>query len=497
MSSKPIRVNETKPQDTFPVHSGGGAPTVPRKTRRWLYVGIAVILAAIAGWLLGAGSKVKEGVAFVAGMEEYVYGYPLVMMDVTRQVTTAAANAGEYSAPINQFARIRTYVSPDFKNVVRISVNSLWSFGFIDLAQEPAIVSLPDMGDRYIVMQALNMWTDDFGSAGTRTNGGKAANYLIAGPKWNGTTPKDVEQVFKCNTRYAWVLVQMAAASPADFPAIHAKQDQLQITPLSQWGTNYTPPTNVPVDSSVDLTATPFDQVNLMSGATFFNRLAQLLVDNPPQPGDERMIEALKKLGVEPGKPFDPSKVDPSILEGINKAPAFVNMQFETGPYAMKTVNGWLNILDLGAYGTDYQTRAFIAYVGLGALQKEDAVYPSAFVDGNGMALDGSHKYVMHFDKGQLPPSKVGVWSISPYRGNFYIKNAINRYGILSSMPLKYNPDGSLEVYLQRDSPGTDKESNWLPIPPSGMFNLTVRSYQPEQSFLDGTYKLPPVTKVD
>ncbi len=129
-------------------------------------------------------------------------------------------------------------------------------------------------------------------------------------------------------------------------------------------------------------------------------------------------------------------------------------------------------------------------------MSKEDAVYPTAFVDSTNTALDGSHKYVMHFEKGGLPPSKPEVWSISPYRGNFYVHNSLNRYGILSSMPLKYNADGSLDIYMQKDSPGVDKESNWLPIPPSGMFNLTVRSYQPGEALLDGSYKLPPVVRV-
>jgi hypothetical protein len=455
------------------------------------------VVALIAGWMLGGGNKAKEAVAYVAGLEEYVYGYPLVMMDVTREVLTAAPTSGEYSAPINQFSRIRSYVSPDFKNVVRISVNSLWSHGFLDLDKEPMVVSVPDMDGRYIVVQGLNMWTEDFMSAGTRTNGGKAASYLVAGPKWSGTPPKGIDQVFKCTTRYAWVLVQMSAASPTDFPAIHVKQDQLKITPLSAWGTNYTPPATVPVDPNVDLTATPFTQVQLMTGAVFFDRLAKAMVENPPNPADSRMIEVLKKLGVEAGKPFDASKLDPGVLQGINAVPFEVNKLFEAGPYSMKTANGWINMLNLGAYGTDYQTRAYVAFMGLGALTKEDAVYPCAFVDSTGTALDGSRKYVMHFEKGGVPPSKVGVWSISQYRGNFYVRNSLNRYGILSSMPLKYNVDGALDVYLQRDSPGPDKESNWLPIPPSGSFNLTVRSYQPEQSLLDGSYKLPPVTGVD
>jgi hypothetical protein len=475
--------------------TGSDAKTKP-KASLYLIILALVVLALLAGWFIRGGKTVKETAAFLVGSEEYVYGYPIVLMDATRKVMTAAPTAGEYSAPINQFQRLRTYVSPDFKNVVRISVNSLWSTGFLDLDKEPMIVTSPDMGDRFIVVQAMDMWTDNFMSVGSRTNGGKAGSYLIAGPKWSGTPPKDVDQVFKSDTRYAWVLVQMSAASPADFPAIHIKQDELKITPLSAWGTNYVPPANVPVDPNVDLTDTPFDQVKLMSGATFFNRLAQVLADNPPRPADAKMVEGLKRLGVEPGKPFDATKADPAILDGINKAPAFVNMQFETGPFSMKTVNGWITVLDVGAYGTDYQTRAFLAYVGLGALSKEDCVYPSAFVDSNGMALDGSNKYVMHFEKGGLPPSKMNVWSISPYRGNFYVKNSLNRYGILSGMPLKFNSDGSLDIYLQRDSPGTDKESNWQPTPPSGMYNLTVRSYQPGEALLNGTYKLPPVVKV-
>ena len=456
-----------------------------------------MVIAAGALWTgCRARDRVQEGVAYLVGMQEYVYGFPLVMMDVTREVLTASATSGEYKAPINQLARLRKYVDPDFKDVVRISVNSLWSHGFLDLDAEPMIVSVPDTKARYTVVQGLNMWTDVFMSAGTRTNGGKAGRYLIAGPKWKGTAPTDVTETFRSSTRYAWVLVQMSAGSPADYPEIHALQDQLTITPLSAWGKPYTPPATVPVDSHADLTATPFDQVRLMTGATFFSRLARALADNPPYAEDGTMIARLKRLGVEPGKPFDPTKVDPDILKGINKAPWEVWKQFAIGPYDMQAKNGWINMLNLGRYGSDYNTRAFIAYMGLGALGKEDAVYPSAFVDAAGTAFDGGSKYVMHFEKDGVPPSKVGVWSISPYRDNFYVRNRLERYGILSSMPLKYNADGSLDVYIQATSPGADKESNWLPCPPSGSFNLTIRSYQPKESLLDGSYVLPAVVKV-
>jgi hypothetical protein len=182
-------------------------------------------IAALVVVFLSSGASawsLREGAGYLLGEEEYVYGFPLVMMDVTREVTTAASKPGEYAAPINQFARIRTYVNPDFDNVVRISVNSLWSFGFVDLDREPMIITVPDAGDRYLVMQALNMWTDDFASVGTRTPATKSGDFLIAGPKWTGTAPSDVKATFRSSTRYAWVLVQISAASPADFPAINA-----------------------------------------------------------------------------------------------------------------------------------------------------------------------------------------------------------------------------------------------------------------------------------
>jgi hypothetical protein len=160
----------------------------------------------------------------------------------------------------------------------------------------------------------------------------------------------------------------------------------------------------------------------------------------------------------------------------------------------MKNVNGWVNLTNLGRYGTDYETRAGVAFVGLGADLKEDTIYPSAYVDGDGNRFDGANKYVLHFEKDQFPPTNA-TWSVSQYQGNFYVVNALNRYAIAPWMPLKYNADGSLDIYLQAESPGPDKESNWLPIP-AGPFNLTARNYFPKQAAYDGSYKLPPVKKV-
>ncbi|SRR5713101_7521638 len=208
------------------------------------------------------------------------------------------------------------------------------------------------------------------------------------------------------------------------------------------------------------------------------------------------MLEKLKKFGIEPSKEFDTSKLDRAIIKGLNDAPGEVWLKFQQGPYDTPAVNGWINILNIGRYGTDYDTRALIAWLGLGAPTSDDAVYPSAFVDGDGNVLDGGAKYILHFGRGELPPSASGVWSVSPYRGNFYVRNSINRYGILSGMPLKYNADGSLDIYIQATTPGADKEANWLPCPPSLPFNLTIRAYQPSKPLLDGSYKIPPVKRV-
>src|SRR5262249_352325 len=254
----------------------------------------------------------------------------------------------------------------------------------------PLVVSHPDTKGRYIVIQLMNMWTDDFGSIGSRTTGTGAGRFLVAGPKWNGAAPSDIRETYRCSTRFAWVLVQLSAVGPQEFPAVNAREDQLRVTPLSAGSTPYPPPNNVAVDPAVDLTATPYDQVRLMTGEMFFKRLAMLLKDNPPYAADGRRIEWLKRLGIEPGREFNTSRLDRAIIKGLNRAPGEVWLKFQEGLYEAPTVNGWVSVLNTGRYGTDYNTRALIAWLGLGALTSDDAVYPSAFVDGAGKVLDGA-----------------------------------------------------------------------------------------------------------
>jgi hypothetical protein len=452
---------------------------------------------AIAGDIKALKEDVREKVAYILGLESYVYGYPMVVMDVTREVLTAAPapNSEGTAAPINQLAKMPHYVSLYFTKVVRISLNSLWTTGWLDLDKEPIVVSVPDTRDRYYVFSVMNMWTDVFGSIGKRTTGTAPGNFLIAGPEWQGTAPTNIKETYRSSTRYAWLLGQTQANGPDDFAAVNAIQAGYKLTPLNAWGKPYTSPAKVPVDNKVNILKTPPNQVAAMDAETFFRRLALAMKDNPPYPADGPALEKLKKLGVEPGKDFAIGKIDPAIARGLQRAVKEAPTKLAEGTIKMKNVNGWIRPADLGRYGTDYDTRAGIAMAGLGADLQEDTIYPIAFVDGDGKRLDSANKYVLRFDKGRLPPTNA-TWSVSLYQGPNYVPNDLDRYDIAPWMPLDYGAGGSLDIYIQAASPGKDKEANWLPTPASGEFNIVIRNYWPKQEALDGTYKNPPIKKI-
>ena len=455
------------------------------------------IRSALLGEFSDLTDDAREEAAYYVGLESYVFGYPLVVMDVTRAVLTAAPapNGEGTAAPINQLAKMPHYVSPYFTNVVRISLNSLWTTGWLDLEKEPIVLSVPDTHGRYYVFSVMNMWTDVFASIGKRTTGTAPGSFLIAGPNWNGTSPVGIKETFRSSTRYAWALGQTQANGPDDFAAVNALQAEYKLTPLSAWGTPYSPPANVPVDGSVALTPTPPIQVANMDAGTFFNRLAMVMKDNPPRPADANAVWKLAKLGIVSGVKFDIEQIDPAVARGLKRAVKEVQGLMNEGTTKIKNVNGWIRPPNLGRYGTDYETRAGIAMAGLGADLQEDTIYPLAFVDGDGNRLDSANKYILHFDKGQLPPTNA-TWSVSLYQGPNYVPNPLNRYDIAPWMALNYGPDGSLDIYIQKESPGKDKEANWLPAPPTGEFNVIIRNYWPKEEALNGAYVNPPIKRV-
>jgi hypothetical protein len=235
-----------------------------------------------------------------------------------------------------------------------------------------------------------------------------------------------------------------------------------------------------------------------MPAAKYFAYAAELLKVNPPHITDEPIIARLKRIGVEPGKSFDFAKLDPAVQKALANVPADAQalMKWKV-PTMAKVVNYWsMNTDTMGVYGNYYLKRAIVTQMGLGANVPEDAIYPLNLGDETGSPLNGTNKYVLHFDKSQLPPVSA-FWSVTLYDSEgFQVANTLNRFAVSSWMPFKYNADGSLDLYFQNESPGGGREANWLPAP-KGAFNVTMRLYAPKEDALTGKWYPPAVTKVE
>src|SRR6266511_3983343 len=254
--------------------------TYGRRAQRWTLAVVGAALLASAG---GCG-LVQEGRAWLYGLEAYSYGFPLIMMDLTKDAATAVPTAGEVTAPVNQFSVMTHYPDASFRAVVRTGLDTLFAVAWADLAKEPLVLSVPDTNGRYYVIALFDLWSNVFASIGKRTTGTDAANFLIAGPGWQGTPPADVKQTFRSPTRFVWVNGQMQANGPQDYAVVNALQKQYKLTPLSAWGQLYAPPAEVPVAAGVDAKTPPLVQVQKMDAGAYFGRLARLMKDNPAAP---------------------------------------------------------------------------------------------------------------------------------------------------------------------------------------------------------------------
>ncbi|MGZ7194468.1 MAG: DUF1254 domain-containing protein [Halobacteriota archaeon] len=430
----------------------------------------------------------------------YVFGYPLVLMDATKaQQTAASAPTPDGSrAPVNQFVRATTPPNASFTSVVTANVDTLYASAWLNLTTEPIVLNVPDTTGRYYMMPILSAWTDVFSSPGTRTTGTNASNFAIVGPGWNGTLPSGLTKV-EAPTETAWIVGRTQLNGPADVPAVTALQAQYNLTPLSSWGTNYTPPTNVPVNPGANTTAPPSAQVANMTPSTFYGRMATLMVANPPSTADKPVVDQMARIGLIPGRPFDwnglNATMQNAVAQGAKDGLALVNAS-SLKPPGIVFKNGWGFNYGLGSYGTNYTLRAGTAWLGLGANLPEDAFYPATYVNANGTALTGAHTYVIHFAANGTPPVNA-FWSITMYNSrNFLVNNSLDRYAIAQHLGnLTYNADGSLDIYVQNTSPGLDKEANWLPAP-SDEFHLVMRLYWPQEAVLNGSWVPPAVQQV-
>jgi hypothetical protein len=467
--------------------------------------------AATAGMLtLFAGSSIstlaRAGLGefnFGEGLEDfwlatnaYVYGYPLVTMEMTRRVITNVPAVEGTRGPMGQFIKLRQYPDASFRDVTAPNADTLYTTAFIDVGNEPWVISIPDMKDRYFLFPMLDGWTNVFQVPGKRTTGTKAQTYAITGPGWKGTLPAGVKE-YKAPTSIVWILGRIyCTGTPEDYAAVHVLQDQCKLVPLSAWGKPYTPPAGT-VDPSIDMKTAVREQVNRMDAVSYFALLADLMKRNPPAAADAPELSKVAKIGLVAGKDFDASKLNADFAKRIPQVGfGRIMLQFKVNK-AVKDINGWAFDTETGIYGTSYLNRALVTAIGLGANRIQDAVYPTSLKDAEGKEYSGANKYVMHFPKGKLPPVS-GFWSLTMYDADyFFVANPINRYAISARQHLKTNRDGSVDLYIQNESPGADKESNWLPAP-EGKFVLMLRMYWPHQkspSIINGTWAPPAVRK--
>ena len=461
--------------------------------------------AAPAAFAEGSIQATTEEEARAIGVDAYVYLYSLATMDISRKQFTNIEPGKEFGkGPMNMFVSVPEYPPASFKGVVRSNFDTLYSIAWLDLTKEPMIVLAPDTGGRYYLLPMLDMWTDVFASPGWRTTGTTAATYIVTPPGWRPDLrdrfidefklPKDTQRI-EAPTPYVWIIGRTKTDGPPDYDAVHKIQAGYKVTALSEWGKTPTP-VQVKIDPTVDMKTPPKVQVDTMSAGKYFAYAAELLTVNPPHLTDEPILAQMRRIGFVPGQRFDIEKLPPAVRKGLEAVPEAAQKLMDWKmPTLARVANRWsMNTDTMGVYGNYYLKRAIVTQLGLGANLPEDAIYPLNLGDESGRPLDGANKYTIHFDKDAAPPVNA-FWSITLYDSeSFQVGNSLNRFAVSSWMPFKYNADGSLDLYFQNESPGKDKEGNWLPAP-KGAFNLTMRLYAPKSEALTGKWNPPPITR--
>ena len=431
--------------------------------------------------------------ALEIAQEAYLYLYPLVLMDLSRrQFNNLDPKTNAFGGPPNVFNHVRAFPTAEMRALVRPNFDTLYSSAWLDLTGGPVIVSTADTHGRYFLLQMLDMWTDAFAVPGARTCGTGAADFAIVPPGWSGGLPRGV-QTIDAPTPHVWILGRTQTNGPHDYEAVHDIQDGYRITMLADWG-GAPKPVRQHIDKSVDSKTEPLRQVAAMPAAEFFRRAAELMKVNPPHLNDWSVLARMARIGLTPGRSFDAGKADAAAL--VAGAAAALKMMPDMISKLGPVKNGWQIITDgVGVYGNSYLRRAVAALGGLGANQPDDAVYPLAVADSEGKPIVGEGRYLLHFAKAELPP--VGAfWSLTMYDAEgYHVANPLNRFALGDRDPLDFNLDGSLDLYIQHESPDGHGH-NWLPSPANGPLGLTMRLYAPKPEVLQGRWAPPPIRRV-
>jgi hypothetical protein len=433
--------------------------------------------------------------------EGFIYGLPIVMNYAVMNEFCVDKNSGQYKGPFNQIAneaRVFTY-----KDTAVVTPNSdtPYSMLWLDLRAEPMVISVPAVEKaRYYSVQLIDGNTYNYGYIGSRATGTEAGDFLAAGPDWKGETPAGIKQVFHSTTPFGLTIFRTQLFNADDMPNVAKVQAGYKAQPLSAFLKQSAPPAAAKIDF------VPANTAGIK--ANFYEYLDAALQFVPESPGNKEIRAKLASIGIGPGKTFAFKDLSlehkAAILLAMKEGDDKVDKFLASG---VKAIDGWkvgAVFGDEAFYHGNWLLRAAAAKGGIYGNDAVEAVYPMTRVEATGQTLDGSkHNYTLTFPAGQLPPVNA-FWSVTMYDGKtqLLIKNPIDRYLINSPMlpQMKKNADGSLTLYIQRDSPGPDKESNWLPAPNDTIY-LVMRLYWPKAtppSILpagEGTWKPPGVVQ--
>jgi hypothetical protein len=423
--------------------------------------------------------------------DAWAYAYAPLQGYQTMYNQTQNRSFGGYVGGFNQFRHYSRSSTPADTDIVTPNNDTPYSWAWLDLRAEPMVLSLPAVpAPRYYVNQWFDLYTHNFVYTGVRATGREAGNYLFAGPRWNGTVPAGITKVFIAETEFVGTLTRTQLFGPDDVAAMQAVQAAYKLTPLSQF-------TGAPAPAAAPAIKWPVWDAAKGEGIEFIAYLNAILPFMPIVPAEQEMLALFARIGIGPGKPFDANALPPEIHAAIATGIAEAAKTLKEGAVQQKDSRALFGTRAELADG--YITkRNYGAMLGIYGNTKEEAVYGSQQTDRDGKVLDGNRRWVMRFESGQLPPV-TEFWSITMYNlpQRFLVGNPLNRYSIGDrTAGLVKGADGSLEIYMQAESPGPDKESNWLPTP-TGTFFFVGRFYGPKAEALDGRWSLPPLIEVN
>jgi hypothetical protein len=461
---------------------------------RTLTLSFALTVAAIPA---AHAESLSVAQARAIAREATIYGFPLVDSYRIQYSYFVDRNNPDFKATWNTLASTARVFTPQDKAIQTPNSDTPYSFLGADLRAEPLVLTVPAVEKgRYYSLQFIDMYTFNFAYVGTRTTGNGAGRYLLAGPGWKGKVPPGIKAVIHSDTDFAFVLYRTQLFNPGDIDNVKRIQASYKVEPLSAYSGKTAAPASPPTNF-----IEPLKAGEERSSLRFFDVLNFVLQYCPTDPSEKTLMADFAKIGVVPGKPFDADALSPEVRKALQDGMSdawtefadFKKMELDTGKLSSADGFG-----DRAFLNGNYVARMSAAVLGIYGNSKAEALYPAYFVDAASQKLDGSQRYTIHFAPGQLPPVNA-FWSLTLYQlpSSLLYANPLNRYLINSAdLPsLKRDPDGGITLYVQHESPGSDRESNWLPAP-DGPFFSVMRLYWPKQPALDGQWTAPAMQRV-